>query len=153
MDTSQTRFCICGISNHVWSGISSHVWTPVRQGFVSMALVVTFHSSVEPLSCFCMTTRHFKCNCQQCSSTSCCPNLAQSSSLPHSVLQNHCIVVLPYMQEPGLFTLVTNRRDQVSKLCKIIFLHILIRIFLGILWKTGDSVLSGSEHFRNVNCS
>jgi len=33
VDTSQTRFCICGIS--------SHMWTPVRQGFVSVALVVT----------------------------------------------------------------------------------------------------------------
>jgi hypothetical protein len=146
VDTSQTRFCICGIS--------SHLWTPVRQGFVSLALVVTCHSSVEPLSCFCMTTRHFKYNCEQCSSSSCCSNSAQSSSLPHSVLlQNHFIVVVPYMQKPGLFTVVTNRRDQMSQLCKFIFLHILIRIFLGILWKTGDSELSGSQHFKNVKCS
>jgi len=33
VDTSQTRFCICGIS--------SHMWTPVSQGSVSVALVVT----------------------------------------------------------------------------------------------------------------
>jgi len=49
VDTSQTRFCMCCISSHMWTqvrrgsvtGISNHMWTPVRQGSISVALVVT----------------------------------------------------------------------------------------------------------------